>query len=272
VRSAFLQSPTVGGMSWLAHGTALAGLWIDNQLRYDSLVMSDRPTLNRLFQRAGWRTVAAMPAISMAWPEGRYFGYDTVYDAHTSGYQGLPFNWVTMPDQYVLAMLQTRERTPAPRQPVMAELALVSSHAPWTPIPELLRWDEVGDGSIFNVQAQAGPAVDDVWQDPARIRDQFRQSIEYSLQTLASYAINYADDNLVLLVFGDHQPAPLVTNGSDNIDVPVHLIARDPAVLDAIADWQWSEGLIPAADAPVWRMDSLRNRFIEAFSSALPHE
>jgi len=26
--------------------------------------------------------------------------------------------------------------------------------------------------------------------------------------------------------------------------------------------------LIPAADAPVWRMDAFRNRFIEAFTSS----
>ena len=42
-----------------------------------------------------------MPAISMAWPEGQYYGYDHVYNAHNFGYRGLPFNWVTLPDQYV---------------------------------------------------------------------------------------------------------------------------------------------------------------------------
>jgi len=32
-RSAFLTSSTVGGGSWLAHGTLLSGLWIDNEQR-----------------------------------------------------------------------------------------------------------------------------------------------------------------------------------------------------------------------------------------------
>ncbi len=269
VRSAFLRSPTIGGISWLAHATTLSGLWIDSQQRYDTLVLSERPTLNKLFQRAGWRTLAVMPAISMAWPEGRYFGYDHVYDAHNSGYAGLPFNWVTMPDQYVLSMLQRQERSGSGRAPVMAEIALISSHAPWTPTPQLLRWDEVGDGSIFNAQTKAGPAVDAVWQDSALLRDQYASSIEYAVETLASYAIQFGDDDLVMLILGDHQPAPLVTADIDNAQVPVHLIARDPAVLNAIADWQWSESLIPAQDAPVWPMDSLRNRFIDAFSSAV---
>lgn len=268
-RSAYMTSPTVGGISWLAHGTALSGLWINSQVRYDTLMMSKRHTLNALFKRAGWRTVAAMPAISMVWPEGQYFGYDHVYDANNFGYRGLPFNWVTMPDQYVLSALQAQERDKQDRAPVMAEIALISSHAPWTPTPQLVRWDEVGDGTIFNAQTQAGPAPEEVWRDTATIREQFRKSIEYVINNVVSYAINYGDDDLVLLILGDHQPAPLVSGDIDNADVPVHLIARDPAVFDAIQAWQWSEGLLPKDDAPVWRMDMLRDRFVDAFSDVI---
>jgi hypothetical protein len=270
VRSSFLTSPTVGGISWLAHGTLLSGLWIDSQVRYDSLMMSERPSLNRLFNNAGWRTIAMMPAISMDWPEGDYFGYAEVFGASDMGYQGKPFNWVTMPDQYVLSAFQKLERKDGPRQPVMAEMALISSHAPWTPVPTIVPWQAVGDGTIFNEQATSGDAPEVVWQDTRRIKEQYRKSIEYAIANLVSYAVNYGDDNLVLLILGDHQPAPLVTGDLTNHDVPVHIIARDPAVMDAIAAWQWSDGLVPAANAPVWRMDELRNRFIEAFSSPLP--
>ncbi len=266
VRSGFLTSPTVGGLSWLAHGTAMSGLWIDNQIRYDNLMMSQRPTLNRLFNQAGWRTVAVMPAITMAWPEGKYYGYDHIYDAHNLGYQGKPFNWITMPDQYTLAAFQQRELAKKSRAPVMAEIALISSHAPWTPIPQLVDWNSVGDGTIFNTQATSGDSPEDVWKDNARIRLQFRLSIEYALETIASYVMNYGDDNLVVLVFGDHQPAPIVTGDTNNRDVPVHFIARDPKLMEAVAHWQWTAGMLPAANAPVWHMDELRNKLIDTFS------
>jgi hypothetical protein len=271
VRSGFLTSPTVGGLSWLAHGTAMSGLWIDNQIRYNSLMISERPTLNRVFNQAGWRTVAVMPAITMDWPEGNYYGYDHIYDAHNLGYQGKPFNWVTMPDQYTLAAFHARELTQTSRTPVMAEIALISSHAPWTPIPELIDWNSVGDGTVFNTQVTSGDSPEEVWKDNARIRLQFRLSIDYALQTIASYVMNYGDDNLVVLVLGDHQPAPIVTGDSSHLtngtrDVPIHLIARDPKVMKAVAHWQWTHGMLPAADAPVWRMDELRNRLIETFS------
>ncbi len=265
-RSAYLTSPTVGGISWLAHGTALSGLWIDNQVRYNSLMMSERPSLVRLFARAGWRTVGVMPAIGMAWPEGDYFGYEALYTVPELGYKGLPYNYVTMPDQFTLAQFQKFERSVQNRSPVMAEIALVSSHAPWTPVPSLIPWEEVGDGSEFNAQATAGESAEVVWQDRDRVLRQYRECAEYVIDALVSYVTHFGDENLVMLIIGDHQPMPYVTDNTDNRDVLVHLIARDPAVMDAVQDWQWTPGMLPADDAPVWRMDNVRDRVIETFS------
>ena len=269
-RSAYLTSPTYGGISWLAHGTLLSGLWINSQTRYDRLVTSTRPSLNRLFQRAGWRTVAVQPAHTMAWPQGAYFGYDRIYAAQDLGYKGQPFNWITMPDQYTLSAFQSLERKPGTRPPVMAEIALISSHAPWTPLPRRVDWNQVGDGAIFNQQTRDGDTPEAVWKNTGRIREQYRKSIEYALANIVSYAITYGDENLVILVLGDHQPAPFVTGESENHDVPVHLISRDPKVMEAVQDWRWTEGMLPAANAPVWGMDDVRGRFIAAFSKPMP--
>ena len=264
-RSAYLTSPTYGGISWLAHGTLLSGLWINSQVRYDRLIMSQRPSLNKLFQSAGWRTVAVQPAHTLDWPQGAYFGYDKIYAAQDLGYRGQPFNWITMPDQFTLSALQSLERQPVTRQPVMAEIALISSHAPWTPLPQMVDWNQVGDGSIFN-QARAGDAPETVWQTTERIREQYRKSIEYALSNIVSYAIHYGDENLVILLLGDHQPAPFVTDESNSHEVLVHLISRDTKVITAVNEWQWSEGMLPAADAPALTMDKFRDRFIAAFS------
>ncbi len=267
VRSAYFTSPTVGGLSWLAHGTAMSGLWVNSQVRYDSLVMSKRESLNKLFHHAGWRAVGVMPAITLAWPEGDYYGYDHLYHAYNLGYEGKPFNWITMPDQFTLSAFQHKELAPENRLPVMAEIALISSHAPWTPVPELVDWNQVGNGEIFNEQATRGDNPETVWKNPERIRLQFRLSIEYTLQTVVDYVLKYGDENLVVMAFGDHQPAPLVTGDSDNRDVPVHFFARDPKILDAIAGWNWAEGMVPADAGPVWTMDQVRERFITTFSA-----
>ncbi|MGH8463369.1 MAG: hypothetical protein ACRER5_04420, partial [Pseudomonas sp.] len=144
--------------------------------------------------------------------------------------------------------------------------ALISSHAPWTPVPHLIDWEAVGDGSIFNGQATAGDPPEVVWQSKERVLQHYRETVEYVLETITSYITTYGDDDLVVLVLGDHQPMPYVTDESENRDVLVHLIAGDEAVLQAVDDWHWSSGMLPQDNAPVWRMDELRSRFIEAFS------
>ena len=56
-------------------------------------------------------------------------------------------------------------------------------------------------------------------------------------------------------------------SGTDSShDVPITVIARDPAVLDRIADWGWQPGLRPHPDAPVWPMDDFRDRFLDAYT------
>ncbi len=266
-RSAYLTSPTAGGGSWLAHSSFLSGVWIDNEQRYRSLVSSDRLTLTSAFRRADWRTAAVMPGLTYAWPEGDFYGYHQVYDSHHLGYHGPKFSWATMPDQYTLSAFERLEHAAADRGPVMAEIPLVSSHAPWTPIPQVIDWDDVGDGSVYTAMAAAGESPEAVWRDPARARAGYRRSIEYSLNTLVSYVETYGDDDLVLVFLGDHQPAPLITGADAGRDVPITIVARDPAVLDRIAGWNWQAGLKPGPQAPVWRMDAFRDRFLTAFGS-----
>ena len=40
------------------------------------------------------------------------------------------------------------------------------------------------------------------------------------------------DDDLVLVLLGDHQPASIVTGPDASHDVPITILARDPAVLE----------------------------------------
>jgi hypothetical protein len=270
-RSAFLTSPTAGGSSWLAHATLLSGSWIDNQQRYDDFASSHRLTLTRAFSRAGWRTVGVMPGNDSAWTQSASLGYHQVYGATEMGYQGPRFSWATMPDQYTLAQFERTERSPRNRQPVMAEITLVSSHAPWEPIPRLVEWKNIGDGSIFDTMAAAGaPPEAILTRNPARVRAAYRTSIEYSLGSLISYVETYGDDNLVLIMLGDHQPSPIVTGQGAGRDVPISIVARNQAVFERISPWGWQKGLKPGPQAPVWRMDAFRDRFLTAYGPAGP--
>jgi hypothetical protein len=263
-RSAFLTSPVAGGGSWLAHATFLSGLWIDNQQRYQTLVSSDRLTLTRAFHRANWRTTAIMPGTTQAWPQAAFYGFDQVHDSRTLGYRGPNFSWSAMPDEYTLLAFERAEHARRDRAALMAEIDLTSSHFPWTPIPRLIAWNNVGDGAVYHSEAE-GDSPDVVWQDPAQVRSAYERSIEYSLNALISYVQTYGDDRLVLIFLGDHQPAPIVTGAGASRDVPITIVTRDRAVLNRISGWGWQDGLKPGPQAPVWPMDAFRDRFLTAF-------
>lgn len=265
-QSAFLTSPTAGGGSWLAHSTLMSGLWIKNQQRYDRVTSSDRLALTGAFQRAGaWRTVGIMPGVTRAWPEGRFYGLDSIYDSRYLGYKGPNFSWAPVPDQYSLSAFQRLEHGKPGREPLMAEIILVSSHNPWAPLPKMIGWDAVGDGSVYDAMSKAGKDPKEVWKDPNQVRTEYRRSIEYSLSSLISYMEKYGDENTVLVFLGDHQPAPIVTGDDAGRDVPIAIVAHDPAVMDRISGWGWQDGLKPGPKAPVWRMDTFRDRFLTAY-------
>jgi len=148
---------------------------------------------------------------------------------------------------------------------VMAEIDLVSSHMPWAPLPHLIDWAEVGDGSVFGSMAGEGPSPQVVWRNPDGVRRAYALSIRYSLDTLVSFVQRQHDDNLVLVVLGDHQPATIVSGAGASHDVPITIIAHDTTVMDRISGWGWQDGMRPGSDAPVWPMDAFRDRFLRAY-------
>lgn len=266
LRTGWLTSPISGGQSWLAHATLASGLRVDNQARYSAMLASQRHTLYHLAVDAGYRTTAVMPAITLPWPEARLMGLQEELSAATLGYRGDPFNWITMPDQFTLEAFD--RLTGGDEQRRFVQMALISSHAPWVPVPQMVPWDAVGDGTIFNQWANSGdpPAV--VWRDQDRVREQYRLAIDYSLEAVLDYVGRHSEDRRVTVILGDHPPVAWVS-GVPGGDVPVHVVGP-PDLVAAVADWNWHEGLIPDATTPVWLMEDFRDRLITAFSTAAP--
>jgi phosphatidylglycerophosphate synthase len=258
-RSGWLTSPTFGGISWLAHSTIQSGVWVNSPTRYDQLVGSDRFTLSQAFQRAGWRIVDDVPSNERNWADGSsFYHYDRIYDRRNVGYRGPTYAYASMPDQYVWSALQRLELGRAARPRLFAEVDLVSSHEPWTQVPPLIDWNRVGDGSIFTHLPVDMAGADDAKQG-------YAHSIEYTLRTLFSFVEHYGRKNLVMVVLGDHQPAMMVSGQDATHNVPISVIAHDPAVMRRIAGWGWVDGMRPDGSAPTWPMSAFRDRFLGAF-------
>jgi phosphatidylglycerophosphate synthase len=268
-QSAWLTSPTFGGISWLAHSTLQSGLRVDSTQRYAQLLGSSRFTLSDAFRKVGWHTVADDPSNYKAgWPPGHtFYHYDQLYNRGNVGYHGPTFSYSSMPDQYTLAQFQRNELAPG-HKPVFAEIDTTSSHTPWAPLPKMVPWNKVGDGSIFDPMPAESKSAETVWQNANTVRQFYGQSIQYSLRALTSWVTQLHDPNLVLIMLGDHQPHTTVSGVGASHDVPVSIVARDPSVFRQIASWRWQDGLMPGRSAPLEPMDAFRNQFLNAFSTA----
>jgi phosphatidylglycerophosphate synthase len=269
-QSAWLTSPTFGGISWLAHSSLQSGLWVDSNQRYGELTASSRFTLSDAFHKAGWHTVADDPSDTHHWAIGTYFyHYDQTYNRHNVGYRGPVFSYASMPDQYTLAAFQRLELAHG-HKPVMAEIDLVSSHIPWAPLPTMVAWNKVGDGSVFDPMPARSESAETVWRSQNTVRKFYGRSIQYSLDALTSWVTELNDPNLVLIMLGDHQPHTTVSGAGATHEVPISIVARDPSVFRQIASWHWQEGLLPGLKAPLEPMDAFRNQFLGAFSTTSP--
>ncbi|MBM2616026.1 sulfatase [Actinoplanes sp. LDG1-06] len=265
-RTGWLTSSTYGGGSWLAHGSFQSGLWITSQQRYDGMVKGDRLTLTRAFKDAGWQTAGIEPGNTKDWPEAGFYGYDQVLDSRTMGYKGPDFGWSRMPDQYVLDTFQRKVNAKATK-PLMAEITLTSSHEPWTHVPSMVPWNQIGDGKVYEPQVADAPPRSELWADKVKTQLSYARTLAYSVEALTTWAADYGDKDTVLIMFGDHQPMSRITGPNASHDVPVSIIAKDPQVLEKIAAWNWTDGLKPG-NAPVWRMDEFRDRFFAAYGRA----
>ncbi|MFD7679356.1 sulfatase-like hydrolase/transferase [Streptomyces sp. NPDC060187] len=270
-KSGWLTSATYGGSSWLGHSTFLSGLWINNQQRYRTVTAGDHLTLPGAFEKTGdWDTVGVMPGVQKAWPEQKFYGIDKLYDSRDLGYRGPKFSWSTMPDQYALTAFERLVHGKKHDKPLMSTIILTSSHQPWAPIPRTVPQDQVGDGSVYDAIEKAGKRPGDIITDARKSKEEYGKSIQYSVTSLIDYLVRYGNKNTVLIFLGDHQPIARVSGDHASRDVPVSIVAKDPKVLDRIADWGWTDGLQPEHNAPVWKMSAFRDRFLTAYGST-PH-
>jgi phosphatidylglycerophosphate synthase len=267
-QSAWVTAPSYGGISQLAHSTLQAGVWVDSTQRYAQLIGTSRFTLSGAFGKAGWHTVSDSPSNGSSWPPGKsFYHFDELLNRYNVGYHGPTFSYALMPDQFTLAAFQRLELAPG-HQPVMAEIDLVSSHWPWAPLPAMVPWDKVGDGSVFDPMPAKGGSAVAVERNADLERQFYGKAMQYSMQALTSWVTALNDPNLVLVLLGDEQPdAPISTPGRTSHDLPISIVAHDPSVFRQVASWRWQDGLLPGRYAPVEPMSAFRNQFLDAFST-----
>ena len=103
-----------------------------------------------------------------------------------------------------------------------------------------------------------------MWSDITR---KYVDSVDYTLKTLREYVTRYVTDDSLIIILGDHQPAPLITGEGASRSVPVHIISRDPELLAPFEEWGFIPGMVPKTGPATLPMEQFRDRFLAAFSA-----
>ncbi|MGE0043132.1 MAG: hypothetical protein AB7H88_06770 [Vicinamibacterales bacterium] len=260
--TAYVESPTFGGSSWLAHLSLISGVEVRDQYAYTSLMASSRDTLVTEFSRQGYRTVALMPGMRQAWPEGAFYGFDQIYGRDLLAYTGPQFGWWSIPDQYALAKIDQLEFDRPARAPLFVVFPTSTTHAPFGPVaPYLPDWSTVLDNP-FDPAEVARVLADK--PDLTNLRPSYTHAMAYEYTALAGYIREHAGDDLVMIVIGDHQPPAAVSGPGAPHDVPVHVITSRQDVLARLAGHGFRPGLVPARPA-IGRMHTLVPVLLDAF-------
>ncbi len=264
VASALLSSPTYAGRSHLAQETLATGVRAADPV-IDAVVQHERPiTMARLFRNAGYRTVLAQPGSTYPGLYRWVYDFEQVYSAWDFDYRGPGYRWSPMPDQYTIDFIHRREVARAAR-PLLLEYALVSSHAPWSDLPPIVPdWDAIGDGRVYANLPRARFPIG--WTNLADAGDAYVQAVIYDLDIIAQYAVRFVPGDALVIVLGDHQPVADVTRGSPSHAVPVHVISRNRALVEAFRARGYQPGMRPAASADPPGLETLLPALLADFA------
>jgi hypothetical protein len=263
VVSAYVESPTFGGGSWLAHISFLTGLEIRDDESNMRLMTQHRDTILTTFKQQGYKTIAVMPGMSQPWPEGAFYGFTDIYDYYRLDYKGPSFGWWDVPDQYSLYKLDELAISPQPHPPVFAFFPTVSTHAPFIPTPPYQPdWSRLSSAKPFD-DAVLATAWD---QEPdwLNLEPGYLQSIAYALKSFSGYLRHRADRDLVMILIGDHQPPALVTGPGASWDVPVHVITSRLEILERLKQRGFRDGVDPTHPR-LMKMPELTRVLLDAF-------
>jgi hypothetical protein len=265
VVSTFVESPTFGGNSWLAHISLMSGIEVRDPDVNAMLMAQKRETIVTNFKREGYRTVALMPGLWQAWPEGRFYGFDEIYGGERLKYDGPEFGWFDIPDEYALAKFDALEASRSARPSIFMFFPTISTHTPFRPTPPYQPdWKRMLTDQPFD-QPDLDRSFDQT-ADWLNLGPSYVDAMTYTYTTLSGYLRANAGRDVVMILLGDHQPPALVSGEGAPWDVPVHVIASRREVLDALVAKGFRRGLTPARP-DLSKMNGLLPVLLDAFAN-----
>jgi phosphoglycerol transferase MdoB-like AlkP superfamily enzyme len=227
------------------------------------LMAQKRETIVTFFKRHGYRTVALMPGLWQAWPEGSFYNFDDIYGGERLAYRGPEFGWFDIPDEFALARFEAVEATKPSRPPLFMFFPTISTHTPFRPTPPYQSdWRRVVTDQPFD-DADLDRAFDQQ-ADWLNLGPSYVDAMTYTYTTLTGYLRTIAGRDVVIVLVGDHQPPAIVSGEGAPWDVPVHVITGRQQVLDRLEAKGFRRGLTPSRP-DVSKMNDLLPILLNAF-------
>lgn len=245
VASAWSDSPTWGGGSWMAYTSALFGLQIEQQPEYQAVFNKFQyepyPGLADYLHGQGyqriWLTSLASELSEHEWLRYRnFYGIDQWVRWRDLNYVGPGYGWgPAPPDQYALHYTNELIKE-SDAEPFFLFFITQNSHYPWTHIPPL-----VEDWRTLNNSDEELEIIDPEALEHVERRRTYFNAIEYELRMLTDFVLNEDDDSIIVLI-GDHQP-PRVSRRDDGWATPVHVFSRNPSFLETFRAVGFQHGM-----------------------------
>ena len=268
--STYSEAPIFAGGSWLSYTSFTYGTKLTDLQLFDGLFgqRSDFESYESLFhvlKRNGYKNFVLCPlggvdSRNVDWTSiDRCFRSDRNFDFNSLAYRGPRVNYFGMltspPDQYSLnfAYNAARETGCAPFSLFFCTL---NSHLPWNSPTEVVDdWRTLNDP---RQQLALGPGG-------AGSEERYAAAIRYQLDFILRFALEHADDDLVIVVFGDHQP-PILTPEHMGKQTPLHVFGHNETLMKVLS----GHGFVPKIDLTGLEPAAIRHEgFLSLFLGAL---
>ena len=247
--SAFSESPTSGGGSWMSYTSTLFGVNVSEQSEY--LALRDEyqnipyPNMGRYFHTQGYEFVWVVP-IDRELPERyqaadrAFYGADRWVTFNTLNYEGPLYGWgPSPPDQYTLGFIS--ELVHDTQQPTFVFYLNQDSHYPWIPLPPRVDdWHTLAtsDAADERLSIEENRKVS-IFQ----ARENYLAALAHSFENLDDFITNLDDPNAIIILIGDHQP-PTVSQDDASFATMLHIISRDTDFLANFKQFGFEDGLL----------------------------
>jgi phosphoglycerol transferase MdoB-like AlkP superfamily enzyme len=268
VVSAYASSPTFGGGSWLAHASFLSGVEVRDTGDYMLLLTQRRDTWPKRFRAAGYRSIAVMPGMRSAWPEGAFYGFDAIHDELALKYDGPDFGWWRIPDQFSLARVGDLETRADLHAPLLTFFPTINTHVPFLPVPPYQAdWQRVLAAEPYPAEdVEASLAAMPDWE---ALGEPYADSFVYTFTYLAGYLRERPAADEILVLIGDHQPAASVAGPGARWDVPVPVVTHRDDIAAGLIAAGFVEGVALAPQQkPIATLPELSALLLSTFAAA----